>query len=178
MTYDANESVGPKEFVKVPQYHQHSPLLAAEFYRLINRLTLFLVNQSVEWTDMHSSFLNILQVVLGKADCFFNNVLPHVSDEGQRGHELGAIMPFVKELGAYALDMRTGRPLAETPFTFDGMTPVMIGVDEKTVEYYRTMIATNLSLVTIGSEASSVGDLIEKIVKAVPRERWSLRPTT
>lgn len=151
-----------------PQYHNHSPLLACEFYRHINWATRLLVNQAVEWSDMASSFINILRVPLGEVDCFFNNVIPDLSEEGQRGHELAAVMPFIKELGAYAIDTRTGESLEHTPFTFDGMTPVIIGVDKATVEYYWTMIQGNLA-------TPGIRDHIGTIHTAMGTQRWSLR---
>ncbi len=166
-------------------YNRHSPLLASEFYRLINRLTMFLINQPVEWSDFHSSFLNILQVPLGKADCFFNNVLPDVSNEGQRGHELGAIMPFLKEVQGYAMDTHTMRPLEETPFTFDGMTPVVIGVDKATIRYYWKMIQENLYKRIVVADRDgdeeiicemSAREVIGLLYKTISTQRWSLRP--
>ena len=146
-------------------YHRHNPRLACEFYRHANWATRLLVNQPVEWTDM-----NILLAVMGETDCFFNNVTPWLSNEGQRGHELGAIYVFVRKLGAYAIDTRTGEDLGKSAFTFDGMTPVIVGVDAATVRYYWDIVNDNLKKITGGNQV-----LID-LHNAVGTERWLLRP--
>lgn len=168
-------------------YHKHSPLLASGFGYPINCLTLGVINQVVEYSDLHSSWMAIMQVCLGKADCYLNNVLPDICEFGQRGHELAAVMPFVYELGGYAMDVRTQRPLVETPFTFDGMTPVIIGVDQATVEYYWSMIQENLArpasravIAELGlpdvMHMCTIGDLIRLVYKTLGRQPASLRP--
>lgn len=158
-------------------YHRHNPLLACEFYRHANWATRLLVNQAVEWSDTASSFMNILRVPLGEVDCFFNNVVPGISREGQRGHELGAIMPFLREIQGYAVNTRTGWPLARTLFTFDGMTPVIIGVDQDTVLYYQGIIEKNLNRLMPGSpQFTTVSELVRVLHSLVGTEPWTLRP--
>ena len=159
-----------KTLFRVKNYPRHSPRLACEFYRHINWATRLLVNQAVEWTDMPSSFMNILLAVLVETDCFFNNVVPEFSHEGQRGHELGAISVFARELGAYAIDTRTGQPLFESLFTFDGMTPCIVGVDRDTVEYYWTMIRENLDK---PFESGMMRDVNRRSDQSMARQRWT-----
>ena len=172
----ANNPASLRPLKRQTQYHRHSPLLACEFYRHVNWVTRLLANQPVEWSDLASSFINILRVPLGETDCFFNNIIPEISQEGQRGHELGAIMPFITTMGGYAIDMRTGGSLANSPFTFDGMTPVIIGVDRETVCYYWEMMETNKNrLIEFGGSHYYAYDLIKALHLQLGTQRWSLR---
>jgi fructose-1,6-bisphosphatase/inositol monophosphatase family enzyme len=165
-----------RRLVPKRHYHRHNPLLACEFYRHVNWATRLLINHAVEWSDMASSFMNILRVPLGEVDCFFNNVVPAVSTEGQRGHELGAIAPFLSELQGYAIDTRTGNSLLESPFTFNGGTPVIVGVDQRTAEYYREMVEHNLNRPVPGfTRLTTVCDLIRTLHQTVGVSPWSLR---
>lgn len=174
-TYLARDT---RAVVPKKQYHRHSPLLGSEFYRHINWAARLLVNQAVEWADTASSFVNMLRVPLGETDCFFNNLLPEVSQEGQRGHELGAISVFIKELQGCALDTRTMKPLATSLFTFDSMTPVIIAVDKTTALYYWRMIQKNLNkrVRFAPGRALTVRQAIQLLHKAVGVQPWSLRP--
>ncbi|MBI4054063.1 MAG: hypothetical protein HY397_01905 [Candidatus Doudnabacteria bacterium] len=159
-------------------YHRHSPLVACEFFRHVNWATRLLVNQAIEWSDMASSFMNMLRVALGEADCYINNVLPEYSSEGQRGHELGALMPFLSELQGCALDARNRRPLGESRFTFDGMTPVIIGVDRETVDYYLGLINQSLETEIALPDAGPMPlrTLISAISKGLQARPGKLRP--
>lgn len=173
----------PREVIRKVQHHRHSPLLACEFYRYANWVTRLLINQNVEWADTASSFMNILRVPLGEVDCFFNNPLAlstQIGDkeviEGQRGHELGAIAVCCQELGAYAIDTRTGKSLQESPFTFDGMTPVIVGVNQQTVEYYRSMIENNAAkLIKLNGVAMDVREVIAILNSSMGTRQWELR---
>jgi hypothetical protein len=165
-------------YSRQPQYSRHTPLLGSDFNRRINRVALgLLIPQEVGWSDIHSSGLNMLQAVIGKVDCVINNPCPQISTEGQRGHELAAMMPFVKILGAVSLDLRTGESLAATPFTFDGMTPSLVAVDRATADYYLNLIRAQASqTITIGGETISLEEGIKRLLMAVPTIPWTLRP--
>ena len=174
----------PTKVVRKAQYHRHSPLLACEFYRQANWAVRLLINQTVEWADTASSFTNILRVPLGEVDCFFNNPLALKTrireeevTEGQRGHELGAITVFCEELGGYIIDARTGRPLKDSSFIFDGMTPVIVGVNQDTVEYYQDMMTENAARLTkLNGVAISAEQLIETLHSLIGTRPWALRP--
>ncbi len=64
-----------------------------------------------------------------------------------------------------------------TPFTFDGMTPVMIGVDEDTVKYYKEMMEENLEqeIQIYPGLAIKLRDLIPAIHNGIGTQRWSHR---
>lgn len=167
-----------RPYARAPQYHHHTPLLGSDFNRRINRVALgLLIPQEVGWSDIHSSGLNMLQAVIGKVDCVINNPCPNISQEGQRGHELAAMMPFVKILGAVSLDLRTGESLAETPFTFDGMTPSLVAVDQATADYYWNMIKEQAAkTLKIGDETLTIEEGIRRLIEAIPTKPWKLRP--
>lgn len=166
-----------RPYARAPQYHRHTPLLGSDFNRRINRVALgLLIPHEVGWSDIHSSGLNMLQAVIGKVDCVINNPCPRISVEGQRGHELAAMMPFVKILGAVSLDLRTGKSLADTPFTFDGMTPSLVAIDKATADYYLNLIQTQAArTITVGGETISIEEGIKRLLAATPTEPWILR---
>lgn len=158
-------------------YHKHSPLIACEFYRHSNWVARLLLNQCVEWADTASSFMNILRVPLGETDLFINNPFPEISDEGQRGHELGAIMPFLSEIQGIAVSAKSGDHIEELPFTFDGMTPVMVAVDVETLDYYDKIMkdALRKPLLLPGGVKLTSAQLIRVLNDHIGRQRWRKR---
>lgn len=168
-----------ESYERKTQYSRHTPLLGSDFNRRINRVALgLLIPQEVGWSDLHSSGLNMLQAVIGKVDMVINNPLPSASDDGQRGHELAAMMPFVQSLGAVAIDLRSGKDLAHTPFTFDDMTPSLIAVDQATADYYLTMIEDNKKRpITLAKDLTlTTEEAIKLMMREVSTTSWQLRP--
>ncbi len=182
---------GLQPLVRRPQYNVHSPAIATEIARRSNAFLRFLVPYGVypeQFADSHSSAIVMLWSLLGYCDMYWNAELPGIKGSGQRGHELGAVAVFARALGAcafttvtYELQVIIAMPLDYAPYTFDGQTSVVMGVDEAIVKHYLGLVNASLRrYVTlrdgIGSpiEECSVGKMLALLHQAVPNERWDL----
>jgi len=146
------------------QYQEHTPVHTTDIWRRVNGLTRFLWPQCHEVWNSGSVAMDMILVALGEADIFYNG-LPSISDEGQRGHELGACYRILKEAGGYAIDMRTNEELGKSPFLFDEQTSVVMGVNKEKVDEFWSKIQENLA---------KAEPLLKQLWELVPSERWSL----
>jgi len=159
-------------FKILPQDHLHTPVHTTDPWRRTNGITRFLWPQSHEVWNSGSVAMDMILIALGEADVFYNG-LPIVSDEGQRGHELGACFRILVEAGGYALDMRTGNTLGDSPFLFDEQTPVVMAINKKKARAFWKKIRENYFKVNSALKAGEVKSL-KDLFEVIPSERWSL----
>ena len=186
--------------VGIPQYNLHAPAIACEVTRRANAFLRFLVPYGVYpevFADSHSSAVIMLWSLLGYCDLYWNANLPNVAGAGQRGHELGAIAVFARAMKSYAVQTAIegnqivfAGDLDNAPYTFDGQTSVILGVDEHIVHHYLDLVNSGLaSKVKFkvpgqtlklnfpkgGQEITlTVGDVIAELYRQYPNRQWSL----
>lgn len=180
-----------RRLARSAQHNRHAPAIACEIARRANAFLRFLIPYGPLYpeiySDSNSSAIAMLWALTGYCDLWWNANLPGIAGAGQRGHELGAIAVFARALGAYAVTTaaRNGQvvvegPLDGAPYTFDGQTSVILGVDEKIVSHYLGLVNASLAKqVTVWSKGgqritTSVGSLIAQLYDWYPDERWSL----
>lgn len=160
-----------------PNCDMHALRIHVEHFRRVNGLARWLLPYHIENVDMPSSALNILLAALGEGDIFMNNPLPSLDGgfEGQRGHELGIGYVFCREVGGRAIDTRTGNDLGETPYTFDGMTPVILGAYPEVVEKYRSIMERESCRLLEEFESEKAAVVLKRL-RASSRSKWYSLP--
>lgn len=178
---------GRKQLVSKPQYNEHAPAVAWEIARRALAPLRFLIPYGVYpemYSDSNSSAMVMLWSLLGYCDVYLNCKLPGISGAGQRGHELGAAAVFARALGAaaYHTGVEDGQitilgSVEGAPYTFDGQTSVILGVDQRIVQHYIRLINQTLKQeVFLGDTLGSVplGEIFVLMYDSSPGTRWSL----
>lgn len=171
------------------QYNIHAPAIATEAARRANAFLRYLIPYGIYpevFADSHSSAMVMLWSLLGYGDLYFNAELPGIEGAGQRGHELGAIAVFARVLNSYAVRTTTTENqiiivglLDEAPYTFDGQTSVIVGVDERIVDHYLSYINAGLKRqITFSTDRGklslSAAKVLAEMYRQYPDERWEL----
>ncbi len=167
------------------QYNVHAPTVATEIARRALAPLRFLIPYKVYpemYSDSNSSAMVMLWALLGYCDVWFNCTLPGIEGAGQRGHELGALAVFARTLGACAwyTAVQDGQIVVlgsvdNAPYTFDGQTSVILGVDERIVDHYVQLLNKSLAhKITIGSLYPTVWEVFTALYRDCPAQRWSL----
>lgn len=173
------------------QYNDHAPAIATEIARRANSFLRFLIPYGLYpevFADSNSSAMVMLWALQGYCDAWLNFNLPGITGAGQRGHELGAISVFARSMSACAVQTKVENdqvvvvgPLNDAPYTFDGQTEVILGVDRKVVDHYLNLINVGLRKTIYFSGISGapslslpVTEVLAELYRQYPDEQWSL----
>ncbi len=171
------------KLVTRPMYNRHYPIIGTENTRRANGFWHFLIGHGLYPQvvgDSHSTFCGpFLGAALGEVDFTIAANPPGITDCGTRGDDLGAAAVFFRAMGAYAVQVEARDnqmvvvgPLDDAPYSFDGLTSVVLAPTEKIAQHYLGRINRALARPAFGTTVASV--LAELYNESVPNERWQL----